>query len=131
MMSSARRACPTSSRWPGRCGGRAAWTGPRGGGRLVQPMNETILLVDDELLLRTFARDALQAFGYKRGQRVVVEGRAHACAEADDPPMAGGSGPLPPENRRRMRSRIAGNSIVVITCLLTNTSAPLSEAMSR
>ncbi len=27
-------------------------------------MNETILLVDDELLPRTFARDALQACGY-------------------------------------------------------------------
>jgi hypothetical protein len=81
-----------------------------------------------------FARPTRQAVPLARvraqsGQRVVVEGRAHACADADEPPIVGG--PLPPENRRRMRSRMAGKRVVVITCLLTKTSAPLSETMSR
>jgi hypothetical protein len=41
--------------------------------------------------------------------------------------VIGGGGPLPLEIRR-MRSRIAGSRLVVITYLLTNASAPLSEA---
>jgi hypothetical protein len=70
----------------------------------------------------------------QRGQRVRVEGRAHGGKIAgadDDPPMNGGSRPLPPESRRRMKSRISGSRLVVSTCLLTKASAPLSEAMSR
>ena len=52
------------------------------------------------------------------------------AAEADDPPMLGGSDPLPPESRRRIRSRIAGSRLSKITRLLTKTYAPLSEATS-
>jgi hypothetical protein len=67
----------------------------------------------------------------QRGHRVVVEGglarHFAGSAEDDDAPVIGGGGPLPLEIRR-MRSRIAGSRLVVITYLLTNASAPLSEA---
>ncbi len=69
------------------------------------------------------------------GQRVAVEGCParhfpESAEDDDDAPVIGGGGPLPPEIRR-MRSRIAGSRASWITHLLTNTSAPLSEAMSR
>jgi hypothetical protein len=56
---------------------------------------------------------------------------SHLPGDDGDAPVIGGKEPLPPESRRRMRSRMAGNKLVAITCLLTKASAPLSEAMSR